>query len=205
MRALTSNAFRLFRATAAGGAAGAAIAAIGFGFWRLTGTALSILPILAAVGVGFAVREASSRRQTRPYRFLAALITYVAASTTWIPEVRSHIEAAAARQDAILSEGTSEDPARSEPAPRAAAESAPSVTEGDEGETEKNAVPLGGKIWGAYILLGMALAWPWRGDGFLDALLMIFAIIITWSLNSPRPRPKEARRGPEPPSAGTTE
>lgn len=146
-----------------------------------TDLAIPLIPLFVGVAVGYSVRYASNDRRTRVYRVLAVVLTYAISCATWIPDVIDHLEEVAAnsRSEGAVNEGAvvsiaSEEP--SESAPRTALDPAPAE--------EDDLVDLQGKAWGAYLVFGMSLLWPYRSEGVLDALLVVFAMILAWTLNS---------------------
>jgi hypothetical protein len=181
---------RFIKAAIFGLGAGALGAAIYYAVAALTGYEFGLIGVLVGFLVGIAVRKGSRNRGGRAYQVLAAVITYVAIVSTYVPFLFKAMGKHSAPKPAVTATSATQTPpanALDSSTTSAPATSAPAVA-----PARPSAIQAIGAI---FMLFGLILALPFLGgaSNLLGLGIIGFSLYEAWKLNRRAPL---AIRGP---------
>ena len=153
------------------------VGAIGAVASALLPTLAPALRIATGWGVGRAIRPGRGFAARRAPRILGLVITYLAATLSYVPNVLADFERA--RPPSMVDGDASTARAKREPAP---------VLPGEEPDER----PLRGWIFGVIFAATLSLLYPFHADRIVHALVLVGAMLAAW-LASARPARETSR------------
>lgn len=171
-----SRAARVLKATAAGIGIGAVGALVWWGVRKLTGYEIGIISIAIGIGVGKAVRWGSRGRGGWAYQLLAIVLTYLAITANYVPDV----------VQGIMENNAKEEQAASAPATTNATTNAtaakPAVA---KASAASSGVHIGTLLLAVAAIFAIAAAAPVMAgfENIIGLLIIAFGLFEAWKIN----------------------